>query len=169
MEQRELEKQLDRTHEWIRSVDQKIGIALVFEVGIISLTGTISYKLASQLYPEISWHDLTTITTTWCLFVYGIIKSLKALLPKLSARASEQSFLYFGAIDSMGLKGYARSLKKLKHTDYIDDLISQIYISSSIANKKHKALADSIKLYIYGGAVWLLSVFIMVLSILNSQ
>ncbi len=161
MQNEALEKSLLRVHDWIKSVDQKISIALVLEAGVLAILMKPTYSLFMRLHPTQGWQIISLLTISIVVFGAAMLKALIALAPRLRPPRSGSSVLYFGTIAKMDAKTYSKKVKKLKSGEYEDDLISQIYISSVIAQKKHKALADSLYSMVFSLIPWSLALVLM--------
>lgn len=161
MKNEELEKSLLRVHEWIKSVDQKISIALVLEAGILVILLKPTYSFLMRIQPSQGLYITVLLVTALVLFGMAIIKAIVALAPRLRPPKDTSSILYFGSIAELDLKSFSKKVKKLKSTEYSDDLIHQIHVSSAIARKKHTALADSLYLMVFSLIPWTIALLLM--------
>jgi hypothetical protein len=151
----QLEKQLSRTHDWIKSVDQKISITLALEIGIIALLATPSAKLFATLYPNIRLGQTLLIALIAFVFAYAVFKAVWALKPRTKMPKKMTSLIFFESIADMTLKEYKRKAAKINTKDHNNDLEDQIYISAAIAKTKHRSLAVSLYLLLTGLVLWL--------------
>ena len=156
MKQKDLEKQLVRVHDWIKSVDQKISVALVLEIGIVALLSRPMTAMLSELYPSVSTSQALLAALIIFLFGYAVFKAVWALKPRTKMPKRMTSLIFFESIAGMSLKDYSKKVTKLSVSDYEEDLKSQIHISSVIARTKHRSLAMSLRLLIAGVALWLI-------------
>ena len=161
MKDEELEKSLARVHEWIRSVDQKISIALVLEAGVLVILMKPTYTFFMRLHPSPGVLVVVLLVATMVLFGAAMLKAVIALAPRLRPPKSTKSVLYFGSIATMELKAFSRKVKRAKKDDYATDLIQQIHVSSVISQRKHQALADSLYLMLAALIPWLVALVIM--------
>ena len=150
MNKTDLENNLDRVHEWIKSADQKISIWLAFQ-GIFL---TIVAQPIVNILKSIKHIDLRTVIflISLILISYSLYKTISAMSPRIKSN-KHRSLLYFGDIGSISIKKYKSKLKNYSDDDLINDLILQIHISSKIAIKKHKKFNTSLILFITGAVV----------------
>lgn len=141
----QLEKQLTRVHEWIRSADQKNSIFLALIAGISAVFAKPFSGVLRANIQNYSPLQRLLITLSLEILAWSIIRSLLCLKPSLNAKA--KSLTYFGSIASMRLDNYKLMLSRVKVNAYYDELIEQIYISSKIADTKHRQLAGAILLF----------------------
>lgn len=145
----ELEKTLNRIHEWIRAADQKISIFLAFEGIIITL---ITLPVSSWVKGKYLLFDsiiLSLLYFSFSLLTYGFIKILFALSPVLRQKQGD-SFTYFGDIAKVKFESYKNRINKTTQKDYKNELLEQIHIVSKIANRKHLNFRDSLLLFCLG-------------------
>ena len=161
MNNEELEKSLLRVHEWIKSVDQKISIALVLEAGILVILLKPTYSFLMRIQPSQGVFITVLIISALVLFGMAIIKAIVALAPRLRPPKDTSSVLYFGSIAQIDLKSFSKKVRKMKSGDYTQDLTQQIHVSSTIARKKHRALADSLYLMVFSLIPWSIALLLM--------
>lgn len=159
----ELEKVLNRIHEWIRAADQKISIFLAFEGIIISILSIPTINWIGKNYSNFNNTNLILLIVSLFLFIYGFIKTVIALGPVLKNKNSRH-FTYFGNIANFELKEYKSLLNKVSREDYKDELQEQIFISSKIANRKHIYFGDSLILFYLAIIFLILSYLVFIFS-----
>lgn len=153
MNKADLENNLNRVHEWIRTADQKVGIFLAFQGVVITI---VIPKVMNWIFIELrilSWLDILVILIGLVLLFYGLIKSVCALIPRLNKNTKEKSPIYFGDIAEMNLSDFKRELTELNEKGYEDELIKQIHISARIAKTKHRQFRDSSISFLLGLAI----------------
>lgn len=146
-----LRENLSTIQEWIKSADQKVsiwfafqGIFLTFIMGyFFDFLSSSSNKLPSTIVFAL------LVSSILVLIGFSAYKSICVIYPRIKNN-SKKSLLYFGDIGNMTKKEFNYKLKNYSEKDYRKDLISQIYISSFIATKKHKNFRDSIICFVIG-------------------
>lgn len=145
-------KILDRTDSWINSCDNKLSI-LVGVCGVV-LTLFITTESISKAYGFIKtilfdvknlYSYLFLASTAILVVTYGVtcfhvISSVVARvnIKKYSQeKLSDKSNIFFGSIANRKYGEYKASLSKSSDEEKMDDVISQIYINSLIAQKKY--------------------------------
>jgi hypothetical protein len=157
MKPEQLEASLLRVNEWIKAVDQKISIALVFEVGVITIISKPTYS-ALVTY---SRHNDTTLmlalAASAIVFACSLIWAIFALRPHIKSPQPSSSLIFFGSVASLSLKKFNVAVKKATGSSYSQDLTEQIHINSGIALKKHMLLSQSLLIFLSGVILWLIS------------
>lgn len=153
MKKEDLENNLLRVQEWIKSADQKVSIWLAFQ-GIF-LTIIIQY-IANKIR-HVKHFDINILLflTSVTLLGFSIYKAALVIVPRIK-NGKHKSLLYFGDIGSLSLSDYENRIKKYSEVDFEKDLISQIHISSKIAKRKHEEFRDSLILFIVGSVLLVL-------------
>jgi len=165
MNKSELEENLIRVQDWIKSADEKISIWLAFQGVFITLMApylfaqTFFVRLLTFCLPQI------LILVSGLVFIgYGIFNAVSALVPRLKNSTGKKSLIYFGDISSLNLEEFKKELKLYSQSDYEEDLKKQIYISSKISSKKHKLFRDSIISFFIGILILALLFLMMILG-----
>ncbi len=146
----DLESNLNRVHEWIKTADQKVSIFLGFQGVVLSI-----------LFPQAftwfihSWKLLPIMLNSILLLgivivAYSIYKSAMAIIPRLNKKDRKISLTYFGDIANMNPSEFKQAIVQLNETEYCDELIEQIHISSTIAQKKHIEFRKALILFMVG-------------------
>jgi hypothetical protein len=145
-----LEKQLDRVHEWIRSADQKISIAFAVENGIIIALSVPVINIL-LLHPKILESPVifVLLCETIILLLVAELYAITALIPNVRPRKLG-SIVYFGSISNQDYKSYGKSIRSYTRKELEDDLLNQVTISSEIAYKKHNYLKASLNYFTAG-------------------
>jgi hypothetical protein len=160
----ELEKILNRVHEWIRSADQKISIFLAFE-GILvtllapSLMGWLRFAVRACR----PFSFLLLCVGTGLIF-YSFYKMIfEALMPRVSHALTARSVLFFGDIASFKLLEYQKRVEEINDDEMKTDFVSQIHVSSVIASAKHAKFKEAVTMTSIGFGLiivgWLALIF----------
>jgi len=149
----DLENNLNRVHEWIRAADQKVSIFLAFQGVVITFLFPKLLSWSPRSLGSISWASILALLAGLIFLLYGLIKSVCALIPRLKKKTKGESFIYFGDIAEMNFGYFKKGLAKLDGKDYENELIKQIYISAKIAKTKHQQFGDSIISFLLGLAI----------------
>lgn len=173
-------KTLERVDNWIINCDNKISVATGFFLGLLALSVATDYlgkfvdfireiiANASNIYSIIF---LVLIVLDASAYLVSIFFLLEAMTARLNIKSkekrlnSENSNIYFGNISKLKYKEYKDSFIQEKNRDRLNDVISQIYINSVIAEVKYKycnrgvvlfafALALSAVSFVYGVIVF---------------
>lgn len=155
----DLQLTLDSVNSWINNCDQKAGILLAI-VGVaitVLITSDFLKHLRNYIFiPFVEYcnnesSDLTFSLSRFTVFVFLIISVLMLvtscfyLLQAISANIDydemrkkhpgmvKSSYIFFGSICKMSYDEF-----KKDEVNYLDDLRSQIYVNSEIANSKFK-------------------------------
>ena len=146
----QMEKILDRVQEWIRAADQKISILLAFQ-------GVVIAMFASKILIWVG--DAVTCGGYWSFallllgpagMAVGAVQILRALSPHVSHSLPKSSISFFGDIAKHTHVDYQNDVAAAGDNTYEDDLVSQTYASSVIANTKHSRFSSSVR-WFFGG------------------
>lgn len=161
---------LERINSWINSCDSKAGTVLAL-VGVIltiifTNDGIMAIKnLINQLLPPKSFCMvlyLFFLSSTLVGMIYGVIHLINVLIAKIDVTIfAEQeiqtnSILFFGSISNKNSYiDFKREVLNLNKQAYLNDLLSQIYINSKIAQKKYENYNKGIKWTILGFVIFI--------------
>ena len=145
-----LEYVLRNIYEWIRSVDQKISIFIVFQGITITVLSPQIYSLVLKKSQHVSFVYKVILIFSFLLFLSEIILLLISLMARLKNKTNSKSLIYFGDIPEVSLNDYQKSVFNLNREIYKEDLIRQCYISARIASLKYKLFNKSVILFIAG-------------------
>ena len=170
---------LDRTIAWIENCDTKASIILS-GIGVI-----LGIVLASDYIGEISmifksmidnigfWtgiHIFLSIIAI-CSIIVGTIFLLRVLIAKTNVRRLAnkgvigQSFTFFSSIARQkSLQDYKTKLMNCFENDWINEIISQIYICSLICDKKFRSYKIGLILSVIGFALFVAMMIIGVFT-----
>ena len=143
-----LNKNFENINTWINNCDNKASVMLgfIWIIAKIVLTNndfiTLFIKLIISACKNINFSDflyLIFLFGTLLMIIYGIYKIFKVICPTLKNTSSEgKSLIYYDSISQMDFLLYNEQISKSSNEDYIEDLLSQIYINSKICSKKFK-------------------------------
>jgi len=141
----QLELTLSRIQDWIRAADQKASIFLALILGSLAVGGNtlaeyIIYIFSVEQPLIVALLLLSTVILTW-----SIMKTLFIIKPSVANNV--KSFTYFGHIAQLSLDEFSDLISKVTNKKYSNELLEQIHTSSKIARKKHRQLAEAIKLF----------------------
>ena len=149
----DLEINLTRTHDWIKSADQKVGIFLAFQGVILTLLFLKIFLWIMKNW-ETFGYDAFFIISGIILMVCSIFKSVSAIIPRLNKgkgkEKNKKSMVYFGDIAKLEFENFKKNIDKASAGDYRSELVEQIYVCSKIAWRKHVQFRDSIFLFFCG-------------------
>ena len=143
---------LDRIIGFINNCDSKASIrlgvvgvvmALMFTAdGIIEIKRIISLILSNPNFCDLFFFGLWI--ASMLVLCFGLYKFISVLTAKIDCNDRKQtkldlnSKIFFGTIASQSYNEYEKKLIGLNEKDYLNDIISQIYINSIICNNKFK-------------------------------
>lgn len=161
---------LDRIIGFVNLCDNKTSVALgIFGVlitilfssdGVKEIKGIIKSALSSA-----SVYGLLFVILFACTIIvsiFGIIKLLQVLFPQTEIKDNNDreidsdSKIYFGCIcKNHTYKQFREKLINCKDDEYLNDIISQIYINSIICNKKYNCFKVGLKTALIGFGAFL--------------
>lgn len=137
---------LARINLWISHADQKIGIALLFQAGLVAFITTSKFddvrKILSQNLDLIHFLFYSSLVLFAYFIILAAFYSFKALFPKTTS--NYDSLFFFGSIINRSLDQYKKEMISLNEEDVMEDLNTQVYINSQIANSKFKDIKKAI-------------------------
>lgn len=160
------EENLRRVIKWVLAGDAKIGIILAFQAGFIAFLATKGAEIKGILSVNQINNTSAPLVLALLIFLLASFSSIKeafhGLFPDIKIRGV--SLLFFGSIPILGLEKFKQNCQNLSYEEYEEDLLSQIYINSSIASAKFNHVKNSIKSLLVAGVAWLVSlIFVAVL------
>ena len=158
-EKEDLQLTLDMVNSWINNCDQKAGILLTIvgvSITVLITSDFLKYLRTYIFTPFIEYwsHESSNLSFSLCRFTVFILLIVSALmlvascfylLQAISAKVDydemrkkhpglvKSSYIFFGSICKMTYDDF-----KKDEVDYVDDLKSQIFVNSEIANSKFK-------------------------------
>lgn len=166
---------LERVNDWINSFDTKAetGLALVgVLLTLIFTNGGLSamYELFKKVFPPKSFCTILYITffvIAAGILLYGLAHLIFVLVAKIDMSTFSEvgletnSVLFFGSISKRPLyKDFYHDMTTQSKEDYLNDLISQIYINSKIAADKYLKYNRGIK-WTFIGFIAFILIFVM--------
>ncbi len=144
------EKNLNRVHEWIRGIDQKVSIFLALQGVILTLlfTKILSAVVAIFTTTAVSFWDSLFILWAILALGFGVFESLLAIFPRINNNA--KSHLYFGGIKNLTLSEYKNGMKDITDEDYFEELCEQVHRNSVIAVAKAEHFQKAIIIFLLG-------------------
>lgn len=130
------QQELNRNIEFIKLADTKaawIGTVLFAMVGLwVAKSSRIFEGENNLLYSYVP--VAAGLAAAYCSY-----QLVRVYLPKLKAKnKTKSSVIYYGDISTMDLKKYKKTRLKLSGKALLDAYLDQIYVTSSIADKKMK-------------------------------
>lgn len=154
---------LSRTDSWIAACDNKASITLGFIGALFAVI--FATDIIKKLYHVVlnAWgkgcvgriYDGILIAIFILLFV-GLIFLAKVLIPRIDEQEYKEgslttnSILYFGTIAGTKFTDYKKGFCNKNKDQLLNDLLSQVYINSTIALQKHKCFTKGMRLSIVG-------------------
>lgn len=166
---------LERVISWINSCDQKTGIILGIIGVMFSLMLSLDYlsrfkAIVINLLNIKCYVLITILSGALICLVIGILYLIATLVPRIDSdvyrekRLNTKSKIFFNTISqNKSYAEYYNSFINLSEQDYLNDLLSQIYINSKIASKKHKFYDTGLKCTIVSAAVLSLVILLVTL------
>jgi hypothetical protein len=155
-----LEKSLNRIHEWIRAVDQKINICLVFETAVILTIALPTFHFLKANFTDLSRPAALMLCFGAASLMAAVLKLIGAIKPNL--KVDSPSITFFGGIAKLSLVQYKTAVSQTSTSKYKKELTEQTYYAAKISNKKHTWLGQSITLFISGMILWIIFLMIFV-------
>lgn len=152
-------KSLERTDSWINSCDNKVSVLIgIWGVVLTILLATESIKGAYTFIIEILLNDVGIYKGVFIASIIVIlatyVNTLRLILGALFARIDSKKYnqrglsmisnLFFGSIARRDYLQYRKSFMDETDDCRLNDILSQVYISSAIASIKYKKYNDSL-------------------------
>lgn len=165
----------NRMSNWISNCDAKTGTVL----GLIGVILTIlmtnegfmaCYKITTRAIHARTFSDILYLLLLFgsitCL-LFGMYKLVSVLFASIDNKNYKQaqlelnSHVYFGSIGARPTyQEYKESFTGMTRAEYLNDLLSQIYINSLIANKKFNKYNQGLKFAIIG-LIWFIAMLVI--------
>ena len=162
---------IDRNTTWINTADNKssilLGILSVLFGGTlinldtefmqeIILNGTLDKKILALFISLFATILLISVLLTFIFLIAVILSRTSSKIDKPAKRVS-----YFNDITRYRYEEFTDEIIKIKEEELLQDLISQVYITSSIASKKYKLLSRGyISFAVYFGSTFVYALLI---------
>jgi hypothetical protein len=150
MTKQDIENNLGRIHEWIKSIDQKVSVFLAFQGIVLTLLFSDVFSWSKRHSHSFSCIDIVILVTGIVLLGFSIYKSITAIIPRLKNHKGHKSITYFKDIAEFELKDYKKKVRETNEKEYEEELINQVHISAVIAKRKHQEFRDSIIFFLVG-------------------
>jgi len=147
-----LENVLERTLSFITKAESKIPPILVIDTSMLGVIAALIPKFSHWTNFFIIFSILTVVPLLLSLIFLFI-----AQFPR--TKSPEDSLLYFGGIVSTSFDKYKKKIKAIESKDYFNDLASQTYRNSEIANTKYKWVRYSLIALFMAIIPWLIVIF----------
>jgi hypothetical protein len=152
IENADLERILNRVHEWTRSADHKIDVLIAIEAVVIGV-------LADNLLWWLTIAEVGTLAR-FCFGLagaglsVGIGLGVLALFPITRNPTRYKSVTFFGDVAGTTLDEYRKRLGSISDEELREDFVSQIHACSKIAADKHWWIKASVGMHV-GSLAWL--------------
>lgn len=156
----DLELNLNRVHEWIKSADQKISIFLAFQGVVLTLLFIKVFSWVVKNLTNFSCINLLLLILGVIIVAYSIYKSFFAIMPQLNNSKKRKSLIYFKDIAEFDLDDFEKKVQEMSSDEYEKELIEQIHKSSGIATQKHLQFREAAFLF-FSGIVLLVICFLV--------
>lgn len=152
-------KTLERTDSWINNCDSKVSILIgIWGVALTIILATDSVKTAYTFIIENLLKNIGVYKGIFIVFAFAILGSyvntLRHIIHTLLARIDSKKYIqndlrcnsniFFGSIVQREYDQYKKSFINEKTEDRMNDVLSQIYINSTIATTKYKNFNNSL-------------------------
>ena len=166
---------LERINSWINNCDTKAGAILALLGVILTLVMTneglsACYEIASKAMANRTFSDIFYLIIWFVSFaclIFGLYRLISALFATINSEKYKQakletdSRIFFGFIGATPTyQEYRDKFAEMTIAEYTNDLLSQVYINSLIANKKFKNYNQGLK-YAIIGFCWFIVMFII--------
>ena len=159
----EAKASLDRINAWINSCDSKAGIVLALVGVLLTIIFTNDgmaemYNVLQNIMPPANFCTILYILgIDTFMLCDGIARLIFTLVARINSNVYNEpdlitdSVLFFGKIsDKASYQVFQNDVLNMTKEEYLNDLLSQIYINSKIANEKHVNYNKGIKWTIIG-------------------
>jgi hypothetical protein len=165
---------LDRNGQWIGVADTKSGVILGFLVATFPLLTAPALSIVQKVGKAIPhnanfWGYLPVAGLIALLVLFLIaasvtlVRVLMALLPRLT-RLGKPGLIFFGDIAGQDYRQWQQRMLALDPYMLALEVLEQVYVTASIADRKHKHVRQAIRALIVtillGLALYVLSYFI---------
>ena len=149
----DVEKNLERIHEWIKVADQKTSIFLAFQGVLLTLLFPMIFKWFWKNNLDFARWEVVFLVAAGVLLFIGIGKSFCAIIPRIINNSKIKSLTFFGHIAEESLSSYRKRLEGATEESLLDDLISQTHVSAKISQTKHVKFRDSMISFAIGVSI----------------
>jgi len=169
------ERNLERSHNWVRSVDQKAGFTITVVLALLAASFSVvdiatKVSLAAIDHDGYLWIVALIIIALFLIYFFRIIQALWSLRqvvrPRTDLKGYPSSALYFGSIAEMKLDLFKQCLTEYDEESILDDICNQTHISSVIASEKSAKFNDALNQITSGVIFGIL--FILLTTLINA-
>ncbi len=157
------ENNLQRVNEWIANSDTKIGFVITFQIALVAFLATKGTEIKNILLKKNIFLVEIILYFSIFLFIFFIIKSMiysfRTLFPDITIR--KPSLFFFASIAQIKEEEFNNNFKSMSEEMTLDELNSQVYINSTIANKKMISIRIAIVNFVIAAAFWLISLVLL--------
>lgn len=146
-----LQSKLELVSSWIRNADTKASIVLALDGAVFVYV----IKLASGLLRSDGCVSFLLLLLFLGTFVSSVFFAFRTLLPDIKP-ISKYKLWFFGTIASMDKDAFMEQIQSISDEGISKNISEQIYINSTIANRKYHFLRLSWKLLAASGAIALI-------------
>lgn len=154
-------KNLDIINSWISNSDTKASIIL----GLLGVLMTVIFsndsfldtiiKLLQNVLSNMNFSDVLYFAFTFaslCLFVLGIYRLIRVLIPILKTNSSlNRSYIFFGYISNHpSFLDFKEDINNATEEELQNDILNQIYINSIICKNKFSNFIYGLKYSVLG-------------------
>jgi len=166
--------QLDRTIGFVRDCDHKTSIVLaaigIIATIIIDQCGKDMINLVSSildgnknLTPSVYFFTIL-LTISLIFLIFGIWKFIRVLIPVTDSSLCDNesslernSIIFAVSISKLNYEDYKSKILNYTDEEYINDILSQIYINSKICARKYKNYKNGLIYSIVGVTLLIIS------------
>ena len=167
---------LERTISFVQNCDNKASIVLgvygiIFTIaltndGISNLKEILKSALRLNTYSSILY--VVMLILSIFITAFGVFRIIKVLEARISFSKGKglvtDSKIFFGSISKDPYWKYRKKLLSMTEKDYLDNIITEIYINSCICSNKYQNYNCGLKYSIIGSiiffALWIIGVVI---------
>lgn len=147
VETRDLERILNRIHQWTQNADVKTDILTATEAAafgfLVSGVNGIMAEPATSF-----WFEAAFVLGIACL-IAALTRSVLALFPRMHG-STVASVTFFGHIADRSLAEYRARLNTISDDELREDYVTQIHVSAVIAARKHRHIKRAVQLFCTG-------------------
>ncbi len=133
--------------DWTRSVDAKASIVLTFETAVAAVAARELVNDRGRLADATGFKLFLAIAIGTLLGV-AVLAALNVVLPRLARRRTrrraQEGLIFFGHLRLRSENDIAIALKDLDDVGVVEQLASQLSVTSKVAWRKHASLQVSI-------------------------
>ena len=146
---------LNRVDGWINNCDNKVSIILGVSGVILTVIMTsegikkiinIIYKVIHYIYEynHLAFLYFVTFMFSMMMILYGLIRFIMVIIARINERKYKQegliinSIVFYGTIARRKFKTFQEEYFNLSEKEVLNEILSQVYINSLIAEEKFK-------------------------------